>query len=107
LSSAVLENDAMNRRMILSVLGAAAFSMVACSRSSKSDAPLKELTVDDVAARIEKNDGKTFVYDNNPKDRFEKGHLPGAKWVKHDAVTAADLPSDKSATLIFYCANEL
>lgn len=47
-----------------------------------------------------------FVYDNNDKGRFEKGHLPGAKWVDHDDVKASDLPQDKNATLVFYCANE-
>ena len=92
--------------MLLLVLAASVFSTAACSRS-KSDHPLKELTVEEVAARLATNDGKTFVFDNNPKDKFEKGHLPGARWVKHDAVTASDLPADKSATLIFYCANEM
>jgi hypothetical protein len=62
------------------------------------------LSIDEVAARI----GKKGVYliDNNPRDVWEKGHLPTATWVDYTAMTAADLPADKSATLIFYCANE-
>ena len=37
---------------------------------------------------------------------FERGHVPGAKWVEWNKVVAADLPSDRKASLIFYCANE-
>ena len=63
-----------------------------------------ELTVDEVAARL----GKKGVYliDNNPRHVWEKGHLPTATWVDYNAMTTADLPADKSATLIFYCKNE-
>ena len=71
----------------------------------KSD-NLKTLTVDDVATRVAAKDGHTFVYDDNPQDRFAKGHVPGAKWLEHEP-TQADLPADKGATLIFYCASEL
>jgi hypothetical protein len=71
----------------------------------KSD-NLKTLTVDEVASRIALKDGHTFVYDDNPQDRFTKGHVPGAKWLEREP-TQADLPTDKGATLIFYCASEL
>ena len=69
-----------------------------------SEAGFGSLTIDEVAARL----GKKGVYliDNNPRDVWEKGHLPTATWVDYKAMTAADLPADKSATLIFYCANE-
>jgi rhodanese-related sulfurtransferase len=53
------------------------------------------------------HDGKTLAFDCNSKDHFAKEHLPGARWVPFDGVTAADLPSDKATTLVFYCANEL
>lgn len=96
----------MNRRAILSLIALSALAGTACSRS-KEDANLKSLTVEEVSTRLAANDGKTFVYDNNPKDRYDKSHVPGAKWVDFKAVTAADLPADKTATLIFYCANEL
>ena len=71
----------------------------------KSD-NLKTLTVDDVATRVAAKDGHTFVYDDNPHDRYLKGHVPGAKWLESEP-TQADLPTDKGATLIFYCASEL
>jgi hypothetical protein len=47
-----------------------------------------------------------FIYDNNHKERWQQSHIPGAKWLDSDKVTAADLPQDKNATLVFYCANE-
>ncbi|MBK7584648.1 MAG: rhodanese-like domain-containing protein [Myxococcales bacterium] len=96
----------MKRRSILLLIVAVALAGTACSRSKES-ADLKKLSVDEVATRIAANDGKTFIFDNNPKGRYEKGHLPGAKWVDFKAVTASDLPADKSATLVFYCASEL
>ena len=68
---------------------------------------LKSLTIDEVATRVAAKDGKSFFFDNNSKESFAAGHVPGAHWVAYDSVTAADLPADKSATLVFYCASEL
>lgn len=85
-----------------------AVALVSFARTSAA-APsheLKRLTVDQVATRIAAKDGKTFVFDNNSKDSWASGHLPGAKWLDDEHVTAADLPADKTATLIFYCHNE-
>lgn len=68
-----------------------------------------KLTVDEVAQKMDQaKSGKLafFVYDNNQKADYDKGHVPGAKWVKFDAITANDLPADKEATLVFYCHNE-
>ncbi len=62
------------------------------------------LTVDEVAQKLKQKN--VYVYDNNPKPKYDNNHLPGAKWLDYKHVTAADLPADKTATLIFYCANE-
>jgi hypothetical protein len=66
---------------------------------------LAELSVDDVDARIAKQDGKTFVYDDNPDDVYASGHVPGAKHLGVENISASAFPPDKDATLIFYCAN--
>ena len=63
-----------------------------------------EMTVDEVEAGIAKT-GSLFVFDANPKDVYEEGHVPGAKWVPKK-VTADMLPADKSSKLVFYCASE-
>jgi hypothetical protein len=100
----------MTRRpFLLILLAGLALALFGCSRAGASgSAPgeLKSLTVDEVATRIAANDGKTFVYDNNSRDSWTQGHVPGAKWVDYENVTAADLPADKTATLVFYCHNE-
>lgn len=49
---------------------------------------------------------KLAVFDNNQRERFDKGHIPGSKWVQFDKIQASDLPADKDTTLVFYCANE-
>ena len=90
---------------LASVAALALFGRSSNSGAAPSD-ELKPLTVDQVAARLAAKDGKTFIYDNNPKESWVNGHVPGAKWLDDDKVTAADLPADKAATLIFYCHNE-
>ena len=85
------------------LVAAGALAVLACTRGPK----LKELTVDQVAAKIAANDANLAIYDCNGKERFTQGHLPGARWVDYDAVTAADLPANKGTLLVFYCASEL
>jgi hypothetical protein len=100
----------MPRRLFFVMLASLALAFFGCSRNTGATASasdLKPLTVDQVAARIAANDGKTFVFDNNSQDTWKQGHVPGAKWLDEDDVTAAALPADKTATLIFYCHNEL
>ena len=94
----------MHRARFASLLAPALTLLaLACTHSPE----LKSMTVDEVAARIAAHDGKTFVFDDNPKDRFARGHLPGAHWVAGREPTQADLPADKGAMLVFYCASEL
>lgn len=62
------------------------------------------LTVDEVSSRIGQKD--FYVFDNNSRERWTKGHVPSARWVDYSNVTAADLPADKEATLVFYCGSE-
>jgi 3-mercaptopyruvate sulfurtransferase SseA len=100
----------MPRRLLLCLLATLALALVGgagCSRAFSPSADLRSLTVDEVSSRIAANDGKTFIYDNNERDRYAKSHVPGAHWLDYDKVTAADLPADKTATLVFYCASEL
>jgi hypothetical protein len=99
----------VNRRTLLAL--APLTLLLACSKASpsgpeSSDAAieLRALTLDEVSTRIAAHDGKTFVFDNNSRERYASGHLPTARWLDFKSVTAADLPPDKRATLIFYCA---
>ena len=70
----------MKRRTILLLLASAAVT-IACSKATTtaSAAPdLRKLTVDEVATRIAAKDGKTFVYDNNPKESWAKANPDAA-----------------------------
>jgi len=60
------------------------------------------LTVAEVAARL--GEPGFFVYDNNGKGRWKRSHVPGAVNLNVYAMTEADLPEDKEATLVFYCS---
>lgn len=92
--------------VLASVVGLAFLGCFKNGSAPAASSELKPLTVDEVATKIAASDGKTFVYDNNDKDSWVAGHVPGARWVDSEHVTAADLPPDKTATLIFYCHNE-
>jgi len=98
----------MQRRHFALLLAGVAIALAGYA-STTSAAPsheLKRLTVDQVAERMAAAKDKPFIYDNNPKESWTAGHVPGAKWLDDEKVTAADLPADKAATLIFYCHNE-
>jgi 3-mercaptopyruvate sulfurtransferase SseA len=76
------------------------------SATAEAEHKLAELTPDQVEARIAKNDGAFHVIDNNPKEVFDAGHVPGAKWVSFSELKASDLPGKKEDAYVFYCANE-
>jgi rhodanese-related sulfurtransferase len=63
---------------------------------------LRELTVSEVAARL--GQPGFFVFDNNSEGRWKRGHVPGASNLNAYSYGAHALPSDKTATLVFYCS---
>ena len=90
--------------LLLTALPALA-SAGASGEAAKPEVELQKLSIDEVSAKLASKD-PVFVYDNNTEERYAKGHVPGATWVKYDGVEEKDLPKDKTATLVFYCANE-
>jgi rhodanese-related sulfurtransferase len=66
---------------------------------------LAQLSVDEVAARL--GGEGFFVIDNNGPGSWQKRHVPGAKNLDPGTFGAADLPTDKMATLVFYCSGPL
>lgn len=107
----------MSRLLWTAAALAGMFSTEACSRgtpqSPSASAPathaaegeLQRMTVDELAGMLARNEPVTIV-DNNGRARYEQGHIPGARWVGHDEVTAAALPADRNARVVFYCYNE-
>jgi len=107
----------MNRHHLFIAFAAAlALCAPACKKSNDAsgehgskDEAFGRMSVDEVEAKLkEAKEGKAafYVFDNNAKSVFDKGHVPGAKWVDHENIKATDLPENKDATLVFYCANE-
>ena len=67
--------------------------------------PFGHLTVDQVERRLGKPG--VLIVDGNSDETYHEAHVPGARRLYSKTMTAADLPSDKDATLIFYCHNLL
>lgn len=91
----------MIRNVLLTM--ALGLSLLAGRASAASDDKFGSLTVDQVQDLISKK--AADIYDNNGQDDWTKEHVPTAKWVKFNGVTAKDLPQDKDRKLVFYCAN--
>ena len=108
----------MRNIMLAAALAAALLPCAGCSTGSGEGGgkgaetahdAFGKMTIDELEAKMadaKAGKGALFIYDNNHKDVFDKGHIPGAKWVDYEKVAAGDLPQDKEATLVFYCANE-
>jgi rhodanese-related sulfurtransferase len=88
------------------VLGlVAAVALFACKATQEpSPAELRPLTVDQVSAKL--GTPGFFVFDANLPESYANAHVPGAKLVDDENVTAAELPAAKDATLVFYCHDE-
>lgn len=81
----------------------------ASAAAKETKEPFGRLTVDELVAKMaaaKAGQLKLAVFDNNGRDTFNEGHLPGATWVQYDEIKATDLPTDKDTTLVFYCYNE-
>ncbi len=63
---------------------------------------IPELSLADVAAKL--GTPGFHVFDNNGRGRWKRSHVPGAKNLNAHLFEAGDLPEDKAATLVFYCA---
>ena len=63
--------------------------------------------VGDLAAMIADHDRKVWIYDaNRPSLRASAGIVPGAHLLgSYDHYDLGELPPDKNAKLVFYCAN--
>jgi hypothetical protein len=107
------EESFMRRRQVLSC-GLFAASMLlgvaaTVPGSAAQNEPFGRFTVDELDAKIKEakaGRGKLYVYDNNTRERFKHSHVPTARWVDYSRLLPSDLPKERDATLVFYCANE-
>lgn len=47
------------------------------------------------------------IFDLNSIQSYNQGHVPGAVHLNHETFNGSELPSDKSASLVFYCSNPM
>src|SRR5262245_24009335 len=73
-----------------------------CDRDASAAVP--ELTVDEVARRVDTDDCIP-VDANSPETRAEYGTLPNARLLSSSSRydVAHELPADKASNLVFYC----
>src|SRR2546423_4289049 len=98
------------RKMLLAT--ALALSAIAgCSKSegngtaTKADVKIPHVTVDDLDHMLAAKEA-TPVDCNGDRTRKREGVVPGAIIISDEETFAAsELPADKTAKLVFYCAN--
>lgn len=105
----------MKHARLLIVAALALAPGAGCARSSapaaaapataSSEAELRPMTVAELAAAIERGE-QVAISDNNSRESYARGHIPGARWMPYDGITAAMLPTDRNARVVFYCHNE-
>ena len=80
---------------------------VSCCNGQKAshDEAFKRISAVDLNNKLLAKEA-LFVFDDNGADRYAKGHIPTAKHLPADAVTAEALPADKAAMLVFYCGTD-
>jgi hypothetical protein len=90
-----------------------ALALSACAKSegggtgsgSAADVKIPDITVDQLDADVQAK-AATPVDCNGERTRKKMGVVPGAIIISdEDTFAAAELPADKAAKLVFYCAN--
>lgn len=66
---------------------------------------LKSVSPADLMRQVQER--AVTVLDVNSPQRWQAGHVPGARNLDPHAYTAGDLPVDREASLVFYCSNPL
>jgi len=98
----------MNKMLLVVAMG---LGMVGCKNDAPRAVPAAadragEVSIDEFAASIASG-ACTPVDANGEPTRKKFGVIPGAVLLTdYETYTAAELPSDKSKQLVFYCANE-
>jgi rhodanese-related sulfurtransferase len=95
--------------LLVLLLAAAACAKDEPAKKEAATEPAAELptvTVDELATLIQGGTGHA-VDANNAATRERQGVIPGATILSHfERYDLAELPADRAAPLVFYCANE-
>ena len=97
----------MRRLVLVAILSMS--SIAACDRARDQPAGKAEVPTLSVAELAGQLPGQAIhpVDANGSKTRKDFGVIPGAILLSdYETYAAAELPTDRGATLVFYCANE-
>ena len=83
-------------------LGVGVVAATACATKQRAAEPFTMVSVDEVAGML--GSPNVAIVDANPRDVYQEGHVPGARWYRSGPSLAAVLPADKTTRLVFYCA---
>ena len=97
----------------IAAVTAVALALTACgganaaATADKANAPTVAGYANFSPAQVQAKLGEPgfHVYDVNSPERYAKGHVPGAKNASYKTLSADQLPTDKNATLVFYCGS--
>lgn len=84
------------------LLALAAAPALGCAGNRSAGDPFALVGIPEVERML--SEPEVAVIDANPKDVFQRNHLPGAKHYK-SAPFAEVLPAGKTTRLVFYCAS--
>jgi len=93
--------------LALSAVPAAALACDCAGEAQVSRSPWQPVTVDALSVRLEKK--AVAVFDANREEfRAKNGIIPGAKLLSSSSSydVEKELPAQKDAALVFYCASE-
>lgn len=85
----------------MSFFFAVASATVGLAQPEAGTTPVQDLTPRELSAMLGR--GHLCVIDVNEEDNYTAAHVPGAKRLDYDAISAEGLPADRSTTLVFYC----
>ncbi len=91
----------ISKLLAVALLAAAALA-AGCARRASGE-PFTLVTLDDVARML--GNPRVEIVDANPREVFQRGHVPGARWYREGPSLASVLPADKGTKLVFYCAS--
>ncbi|MCB0795461.1 MAG: hypothetical protein KDB88_12050 [Flavobacteriales bacterium] len=73
--------------------------LCAFAQEGTGTSAVKDITPQALSAIL----GSVEVIDVNEADNYAFAHVPGARLLPYDAITADVLPGDMATTLVFYC----
>ena len=86
-------------RQLLTLLLSICVPLCSFAQGGTTALLVKDITPQALLAML----GNVVVIDVNEADNYAFAHVPGAKLLAYDAITASDLPLDLAKALVFYC----